>query len=99
MSDCQGKSSKSPFVDLVIVAYVRAGFKVAYNWPYYGGRVSEQYGRPETGQQSVQVELNRALYMDEASKKFLPDRAQVCMGKLEKAIRQIHASIGALNGT
>lgn len=99
VSDCQGKSSKSPFVDLVIVAYVRAGFKVAYNWPYYGGRVSEQYGRPETGQQSVQVELNRALYMDEASKKFLPDRAQVCMGKLEKAIRQIHASIGALNGT
>ncbi len=68
ISDSRGKSCASSLRDLVIVAYVTAGFKVAYNWPYYGGRITEQYGRPETGHHCIQVELNRALYMNEKTK-------------------------------
>jgi len=86
ISDCLGKSAQPEFVDLVIQAYVRAGFKVGYNWPYVGGRVSEQYGKPEIGHHTVQVEMNRALYMDEATKKFKPAEAQIAMGKVQKAL-------------
>lgn len=69
ISDCDQKSCNPKFRDLVISAYAVAGFKVGYNWPYKGGRVSQQYGKPEKGQQAIQVELNRKLYMDEESKK------------------------------
>ena len=68
VSDNRGKSADSKFVDLVIAAYVRAGFKVGYNWPYYGGRITEAYGNPKANHHTVQVELNRKLYMDEATK-------------------------------
>lgn len=88
VSDCGQKSSSKEFVDLVIAAYVRAGFKVGYNWPYLGGRVSEQYGNPERGQHVVQVELNRDLYMDEVTKKLKPSSTDV-QKKLQTAIAYV----------
>jgi len=89
VSDCHGKSCDRPYRDLVIAAYVTAGFKVGYNWPYFGGRVSEQYGLPQQGQQAIQVELNRSLYMDENSKKLLPDKAEAVQKKLQLALTYI----------
>lgn len=88
VSDCKGKSSEPLFVDLVRTSFIRAGFNVAYNWPYFGGRVSEQYGLPELGQNCVQVELNRALYMDEKTKKLLPKHAEV-QKKIREALELI----------
>ena len=43
------------------------GYKVARNAPYAGGYTTEHYGRPSKGVHALQVEINRALYMDEAS--------------------------------
>lgn len=85
VSDCQGKSSSIEFVELVKTAYLNAGFKVAYNWPYFGGRVSEQYGQPSLGHHAVQVELNRSLYMDEVTKKLLPSHKDVQL-KIKSAL-------------
>lgn len=96
VSDCQGKSAQKEFVDLVIAAYVRAGFKVAYNWPYLGGRVSEHYGEPQKGHHTVQVEMNRSLYMDEVSKKWKPDEAKAVIEKVRKALQSICQDLPAL---
>ena len=93
ISDCGQKSSSKQFVDLVISAYVRAGFKVGYNWPYLGGRVSEQYGNPERGQHVVQVELNRDLYMDEVTKKLKPSHGDV-QKKIQAAMAYVIGELG-----
>ncbi len=95
VSDCKGASSRRDFVDLVITCYARAGFKVAYNWPYFGGRVSEQYGDPQNGQHCVQVELNRSLYMDENSKRLKIDLQNKITPKLLLALEQIHQGVKA----
>ena len=92
VSDCHGKSCEKSFVDLVISAYEQAGFKVAYNWPYFGGRVSEQYGEPAKGHHAIQVEMNRALYMDEITKKIKPAHTEIQL-KVNKALSLILASI------
>ncbi len=93
VSDSLGKSSRPEFVDLVIKSYVRAGFKVGYNWPYTGGRLTEQYGQPDQKHHCVQVELNRSLYMDEKTKKWIPEKAEVTKLKLADAIRMIEAKL------
>ena len=43
------------------------GYDVEINKPYAGGFITEHYGRPENGLHSLQIEINRGLYMDEAS--------------------------------
>jgi N-formylglutamate amidohydrolase len=41
------------------------GYSVSRNKPYAGGFITEHYGRPVKGLHAIQIEVNRALYMDE----------------------------------
>ncbi|MDR6624207.1 N-formylglutamate amidohydrolase [Caulobacter segnis] len=41
------------------------GYRVARNAPYAGGYTTEHYGRPAKRTHALQIEINRALYMDE----------------------------------
>jgi N-formylglutamate deformylase len=41
------------------------GYTVSRNKPYAGGFITEHYGNPAAGLHVIQVEINRALYMDE----------------------------------
>ena len=40
------------------------GYRVARNTPYAGGYTTEHYGRPSRRVHALQVEINRALYLD-----------------------------------
>lgn len=51
-------------------ALATEGYDVQLNRPYAGGYITEHYGRPYRGVQAVQMEINRALYLDEA--RFTP---------------------------
>jgi len=44
-----------------------AGYDVQVNRPYAGGFITEYYGNPARGVQSLQLEVNRGLYLDEAN--------------------------------
>jgi N-formylglutamate amidohydrolase len=44
-----------------------AGYRVARNAPYAGGYTTEHYGRPARHVHALQIEINRALYLDEAT--------------------------------
>lgn len=95
VSDSLGKSCSKAYRDLVIAAYVTAGFKVGYNWPYMGGRLTEQYGRPDQQHHTIQVELNRDLYMNEQTKK-LKDSHKEVQKKIEKALTYILQELPSL---
>jgi N-formylglutamate amidohydrolase len=60
-------SAASPAVSRRVEAELKSlGFRVARNAPYAGGYTTETYGRPAYGVHAVQIEVNRALYLDEA---------------------------------
>jgi N-formylglutamate amidohydrolase len=42
------------------------GYRVTRNAPYAGGYTTEYYGKPGAGVHALQIEINRALYVDEA---------------------------------
>jgi N-formylglutamate deformylase len=42
------------------------GHSAQINDPYQGGDIVARSGAPEHGRHSIQIEINRALYMDEA---------------------------------
>ena len=52
-------------IDTAQRALEAQGFQVARNSPYSGGFVTRHYGRPGQGVHALQIEINRALYMDE----------------------------------
>jgi N-formylglutamate amidohydrolase len=42
-------------------------YRVARNTPYAGGYTTEHYGRPARRTHALQIEINRAIYLDEAT--------------------------------
>lgn len=65
LGDRFGAAAGGEVVDRIEAAFVAAGFVVARNTPFAGAYITQAYGRPSKGQHAVQVEIDRALYMDE----------------------------------
>src|ERR1700761_4944308 len=58
----------------------RLGYSTGRNQPHAGGVITEHYGNPASGLHTVQVELNRAVYMDERRRARGERFAQVARG-------------------
>jgi N-formylglutamate deformylase len=48
------------------------GYSVSYNHPYKGVELVRRYGQPAQHRHSIQVEVNRKLYMDEQTLELTP---------------------------
>ncbi len=65
IGDCHGQSCMRAITDLVERTLRDIGYVVMRNDPYAGGFTTRHYGRPDEGRHALQIEINRALYMDE----------------------------------
>ena len=60
-------------VGALICDFLRArGYSVEYNFPYKGVELVRRYGDPSRHRHSVQIEINRRLYMDERTFELTP---------------------------
>ncbi len=67
LGDRHGRSCAPIITDTALAALTALGYRVDCNHPYAGGFTTENYGVPARGVHVLQLELNRALYMDEAT--------------------------------
>ncbi len=65
LGDRYGTSCASGVIDAAERSIKALGYSVRRNVPYAGGFTTHAYGRPRTGVHALQIEVNRALYMDE----------------------------------
>lgn len=83
-------------------------FDVRLDAPYRGGEIVRRFGRPAEGLHAFQVELSRALYMDEHRLELLPgagttlrdadavERARAPVGAPARVVQRVRALQGAL---
>ena len=69
LGDRFGASCAPGLIALAERELQRLGYEVARNAPYAGGYTTERYGDPAAGAHVLQVEINRAIYLDEAKVK------------------------------
>jgi N-formylglutamate deformylase len=65
LGDNDGLACDPDFVQTVETAFTKLGYKVVRNNPYKGGYLVTHYANPNAQRYSMQIEVNRALYMDE----------------------------------
>lgn len=66
VSDRHGTTSDARHTEWVAEWFGRRGYSVQVNTPYQGGDLVRTFGAPRAGRHSMQIEFNRALYLDEA---------------------------------
>lgn len=75
LGDRFGAAAAPAVTAWVEAAFTAEGFRVHRNTPFAGAFIAQSYGRPSGNRHVVQVEIDRALYMDEARVEPLPDFA------------------------
>ena len=66
IGDRFGRSCDSRYAELAAVHFRRGGYHVQTNHPYSGGYILERHGKPARNVHALQLEVDRALYLDES---------------------------------
>jgi N-formylglutamate amidohydrolase len=90
LGDRYGASCGAELTRLAAAQLKAMGYAVALNKPYAGGYITEHYGRPQQGHHALQVEINRALYMDETSFERSPG-----FDRLKRDLEQMAGALAA----
>ena len=100
LGDCHGAACAPSILEAARHFLAARGFSVALNAPYAGGFTTDHYGDPRRGRHALQIEINRALYMDERSYRRKPRFAKLAaemtelIGHLSLAARECLADTG-----
>ena len=65
LGDCYGTSCAPEITALTEEVLRDLGYRVTRNMPYSGGFTTMHYGQPARGVHALQIEINRAIYMEE----------------------------------
>lgn len=79
LGDRFGQSAANRFVARLEAEATMMGVRTALNAPYAGGHILERHAAPARGVHAVQVELDRALYLDASFDQPGPGMAQTVM--------------------
>jgi N-formylglutamate amidohydrolase len=71
LGDCHGLSAAPAIVQAIEDHFRRAGWRVGRNVPYAGGHTTRLHGHPAGAIHAVQIEIDRALYLD--SHRLMPN--------------------------
>jgi N-formylglutamate deformylase len=73
VSDREGATCNPAVLDCVVDHLRGGGFTVSVNDPYKGFELVRRHGKPDQGRHSLQIEINRALYMEEETLSKTPN--------------------------
>lgn len=77
LGDLRGTACSAEFTAFVAQAFKQRGYSVAINDPYVGMDLLTTHGDPKNQCHSLQIELNRRLYLNEQTREPLPQFGQV----------------------
>ncbi len=92
LGDRFGTTCSAALADLVERRLVGLGYVVSRNAPYAGGYTTETYGRPIEGVHALQIEISRALYLDESDLSPRPG-----LDRLAGDLEQVFAALAAVD--
>jgi N-formylglutamate amidohydrolase len=90
IGDLDGQSCDPAFTAFIAERLSALGYRVAVNDPYKGAEIIRTCGRPGENRHSLQIEMKRNLYMDEAT-----ITANAGYAKLKADLRRLVAEVAA----
>jgi N-formylglutamate deformylase len=90
LGDRDGSTCSAAFTNLLAEAFRAEGLSVAINDPYKGVELVKRFGRPIEARHSIQVEINRKLYMFEPTRERTEN-----YGALKQSLNRVMQRVAA----
>lgn len=84
LSDQRGKTCAPEFISHFRDAFAALNYNATINDPYVGGYITEWVNQFRTN--NIQIEINRAIYMDEVDKVLVTDKSEKIKSQITKII-------------
>lgn len=84
-----GTSCDDRLTETIVGHFNQSGLSCLPNVPYMGGGITQKYGNPKNQVHTIQIELNRKLYMDEETHKKIPEKFE----RLQEIIRSLMVKV------
>ena len=89
LGDRFGRSCAPSLIDTLEKLFEDHGYSVARNEPYAGGYCTQHYGAPTANVHSLQIEINRRLYMNEDTIQPIPEKVEGLRRDLKAICREL----------
>ncbi|MBT4792465.1 MAG: N-formylglutamate amidohydrolase [Halobacteriovoraceae bacterium] len=87
ISDIEGLSCEEDFIQNIGQELNQVYPAINYNNPYFGGHITEHYNSTVKPLNNIQIEISRAIYMDEKSQTLIAEKVKLLNSVLTKALR------------
>jgi N-formylglutamate deformylase len=86
LGDSDGASASPSIVKLAYDSLASLKYSVSHNFPFKGGFITREYGKPLHNEHAVQLEMSKIHYMDDREIDYDPERANVMRGLLRTTL-------------
>lgn len=93
LGDVDGESASPGIIEDAFNNLKSSPFTVSHNFPFKGGFITRQYGKPLENQQALQLEMSKVNYMDDTETLYDTGRAEKMRILLKRAFLAIAESM------
>jgi N-formylglutamate amidohydrolase len=76
LGDADGTSASPGLIETALAALEQSDFEVSHNYPFKGGHITRNFGKPVNGIHALQLEMNKINYMDDPETRYDEKRAE-----------------------
>lgn len=89
LGDADGTSASPGLIETAIRNLEASGYSFQHNYPFKGGYITRQYGKPTDNQHALQLEMSKAQYMDDSETKYHHARADKMREVLRRTLEEL----------
>lgn len=89
LGDVDGTSASPGVIEMTSNQLESSGFSFRHNFPFKGGYITRQYGRPSENIHALQLEMTKVNYMDDSETSFDPMRA----ARMQKVLQSVLSNL------
>jgi N-formylglutamate deformylase len=94
LGDADGTSASPGLIETAIRNLESAGYSFQHNYPFKGGYITRQYGKPSENQHALQLEMSKVNYMDDNEVSYEPTRVERMKPLLRHTLGELSAELG-----
>ena len=97
LGDSDGMSASPALIKSAYDSLKASNYSVSHNYPFKGGYITREYGKPLQHQHALQLEMSKINYMDDKEIEFNVDRADRMRKLLQQTLSVLGANLQEMN--
>jgi N-formylglutamate deformylase len=89
LGSADSTSASPALIETTIKNFESASYSFRHNFPFKGGFITRNFGKPSENQHALQLEMTKILYMDDTETQYHAERASSVQKLLKQTLRDL----------